>query len=177
MASCTSGLMDRKERTSVSLGGKEFGYSQRRSYHRCDMVCGGLTGLAKNGKWSTWSPGRFEIPENDEDFLPALVEALSASEPRPTVEGGFHHPMMPGFRKINMTCGNCQLLCHPDRDERKRRYKLLTEGGVVIQREDGSLEAVPPEIADKCLSELPEEKRAMYERVKYPQKRDSAAEV
>jgi len=166
MASCTSGLMDRKERTRVTLGEKEFSYSERRSYHRCDLVCGGFAGLAKNGKWSTWSPGRFEVPEADEDFRPALLEAVRASEPRPMVEGGFHHPVMPGFRKINMTCGNCQLLCHPDRDERKRRYKLLTEGGVVIQREDGSLEAVPPEIAEKHLSELPEEKRAMYEKGK-----------
>ena len=52
-----------------------------------------------------------------------------ASAPRPTIEGGFHHPAMPHGRKINMTCGNCQLICHPDRDERKRRYKLLSAAG------------------------------------------------
>ena len=64
-----------------------------------------------------------------------------------------------------MTCGNCQLICHPDRDERKRRYKLLTENGVVVQNPDGSLEAVSPEIAEKHLGEMPEEKRARYEKV------------
>ncbi len=79
--------------------------------------------------------------------------------------GGFQHPALPEGRKLNMTCGNCQLLCHPDKDERKRRYKLLTESGVVIQHPDGSLEAVPPEIAEKYVSELPDERRAMYRKL------------
>jgi epoxyqueuosine reductase QueG len=165
-ASCASGLMDRKKKTTITMGGREFSYSERRSYHRCDLVCGGFTGLAKNGKWSTWSPGRFEIPESDEEFAPALGHALMASAPRPEIEGGFHHPAMPGGRKLNMTCGNCQLICHPDREERKRRYKLLIKSGVVVQNEDGSLEAVSRDIADKHLSEMSAEQRAMYELVK-----------
>jgi epoxyqueuosine reductase QueG len=164
-ASCLSGLMDRKKKTTVTMGGREFSYSERRSYHRCDLVCGGFTGLAKNGKWSTWSPGRFEVPESDEEFAPALGDAIMASAPRPEIEGGFHHPAMPGGRKLNMTCGNCQLLCHPDREERKRRYKLLIKSGVVVQSEDGSLEAVPREIAEKHLREMSAEKRAMYEKI------------
>jgi len=162
-ASCASGLMDRKKKTTVSMGGREFSYSQRRSYHRCDLVCGGFTGLAKNGKWSTWSPGRFDVPDRDEEFGPALGHALSASEPRPNIEGGFHHPAMPAGRKLNMTCGNCQLICHPDREERTRRYKLLLKSGVVVQNDDGTLEPVSSEIAEKRLSEMPAERRAMYE--------------
>ena len=164
MASCTSGLMDKKERTTVTMGGVEFSYSQRRSYHRCDLVCGGFTGLARNGKWSTWSPGRFPIPEKDEDFQSALIEAVVASAPRPKIAGGFHHPAMPAGRAINMTCGNCQLVCHPDRDERKRRYKLLTRSGVVVQNPDGSLEAVSPAIAEKRLGEMPEERKVWYQK-------------
>ena len=89
-----------------------------------------------------------------------------ASAPRPLlVEGGFHHPAMPGRRKINFTCGNCQLICHSDKDERKRRYDLLRNSGVVIQNADGSLEAVAPDIAEKYVSELPDERRALYEKV------------
>jgi epoxyqueuosine reductase QueG len=164
MASCTSGLMDKKERTTVTMGGVEFSYSKRRSYHRCDLVCGGFTGLAKNGKWSTWSPGRFPVPEKEEDFLPARIDAVSASAPRPPIQGGVHHPAMPGRRKINMTCGNCQLVCHPDREERKRRYKLLIESGVVVQNPDGSLAAVSPEIARKHLAEMNPGQRALYEK-------------
>jgi epoxyqueuosine reductase len=146
------------------MGGMEFSYSKRRTYHRCDLVCGGFTGLAKNGKWSTWSPGRFEIPEADEEFMPALIEALMASAPRPNIAGGFHHPALPSSRKINMTCGNCQLVCHPDADERKRRYKMLTKSGVVVQNPDGSLEALAPDIAAKHVSELTAEQRACYEK-------------
>jgi epoxyqueuosine reductase QueG len=164
-ASCASGLMDQEKMTTVTMGGREFGYWERRSYHRCDLVCGGFTGLAKNGKWSTWSPGRFEIPESDEEFAPALGHALMASAPRPEIEGGFHHPAMPGGRKLNMTCGNCQLVCHPDREERRRRYKLLIGSGVVVQNEDGSLEAVSREVAEKRLGEMSPEQRAMYEKV------------
>jgi epoxyqueuosine reductase len=165
MASCLSGLMDKEERTTVTMGGMEFSYSKRLSYHRCDLVCGGFTGMAKNGKWSTWSPGRFPIPEKDEEFEAALLKGIMDSWPRPTIEGGFYHPAMPGQRKINFTCGNCQLLCHPDRDERKRRYKLLTKSGVVVQHPDGSLEAVSPTVAKRHLEAMSPEQRACYEDV------------
>jgi epoxyqueuosine reductase len=164
-ASCTSGLMDKKELTTVSIGGFDFSYSTRLSYHRCDLVCGGFTGLAKNGKWSTWSPGRFPIPEKDEDFKAVLVETMKASAPRPEVAGGFQHPAMTKGRKLNMTCGNCQLICHPEEDERKRRYKMLTGNGVIVQHADGTLQAVSPEVAEKHLAEMSEEQRAMYEKV------------
>jgi epoxyqueuosine reductase QueG len=163
MASCLSGLMHPRERTTVTMGGVEFNYSKRRTYRRCDYVCGGFTGLARNGKWSTWSPGRFAIPRNDEEFLPALGKAIRDSWGRPEIPGGFHHPAMPGHRKINFTCANCQLICHPDREERKRRHKLLTRSGVVIQHADGSLEAVSPAEAAKHLTSMEPEQRACYE--------------
>jgi epoxyqueuosine reductase QueG len=163
MASCASGLMHKKERTTVTMGGMEFGYSQRRTYRRCDLVCGGFTGLAKNGKWSTWSPGRFPMPEKDEEFEPVLLKAITDSWPRPEIKGGFYHPAMPAQRKLNLTCGNCQLICHPDRAERKRRYKLLTKSGVVVQRPDGALEAVPLDVAKQHLAEMSPAQRACYE--------------
>jgi epoxyqueuosine reductase QueG len=164
LAGCTSGLFGKEEKTTVTMGGRDFSYSKRKSYHRCDLVCGGFTGLSKNHRWSTWSPGRFEVPETDEAFRGALIEAIKASAPRPEISGGFFHPAMGSERKLNLTCGNCQLLCHPDRDERKRRYKLLTKSGVVVQHEDGSLEAVTPKAARKHLSEMSPERRATYKK-------------
>ncbi len=163
MGSCLSGLMDKKERTTVTMGGMEFSYSKRRSYHRCDLVCGGFTGLAKNGKWSTWSPGRFPIPQKEEEFMGALRDAIRGSWGRPEIAGGFHHPAMPGRRKLNVTCANCQLICHPERDVRKRRRKLLIKSGVVVQHPDGSLEAVSPEMAEEHLAAMSPEQRALYE--------------
>ena len=71
---------------------------------------------------------------------------------------------MPGD-KVELTCGNCQLICHSDKEVRKKRYKLLTESGVIVQNPDGSLEAVSTKEADKRLEEMKPEDRALYEEI------------
>lgn len=161
---CVGGTIDRNDLTTVTIGGVDFSYSKRNSFHRCDLVCGGLTGLAKNRKYSTWSPGRFEIPDDDDEVMQTLIEAMIASGPRPDIPGGFKVPMVPAPMQMITTCGNCQLVCHPDAEVRKRRAKLLTKSGVVVQNPDGSLKAVDPDAAVKYLSELPPEQRACYEK-------------
>ena len=163
MAACASKMMREKEKNHVSLGGIEFAYSKRGNYHRCEFVCGGFTGLHPAGKWSTWSPGRFPIPEKDGEFLPALGEAIGAWLKWPEEEGGHYHVLM--GKKLHLTCGNCQLICHPDRLERKRRYKLLTKSGVVMQNSDGSVQAVLPAEAKKRLAAMTPATRALYEKV------------
>ena len=162
MASCASGYMSRDSLIQVKMGGHEFSYSARHNHNRCDYVCGGFTGLHPSGKWSTWSPGRFPIPEKDADFMPALIRAAAGYKKRPPMNGGFFHFLMPGNR-IFFTCGNCSLVCHPDKETRKKRYKMLTAGGVVVQTPDGSLEAVSPEEAKSRLDALPGELRSIYE--------------
>lgn len=164
VASCASGYMDPDKKTVVRMGDIDFSYSLHRNHSRCDYVCGGFTGLHKSGKWSTWSPARFPIPEKDEEFFPALVKAADAYKKRPREEGGFFHFLMPGNR-INFTCGNCALVCHPDKKIRRQRLKMLIQGGVVVQRSDGSCEAVSPDEARKRLKEMPHEQRALYEEV------------
>jgi len=150
------------EKTAVTLGGVEFSYARRQSYNRCDYVCGGFTGLSKSGKWSTWSPARFPIPEKDEEFLDALRRAVKpyALRPRPGI--GFYHPLLPG-NKGQITCGPCQIICHPDKDVRAKRFKMLTQAGVVIQLDDGSLKPVSPEVAREHLAGMSLEERALYE--------------
>jgi hypothetical protein len=54
-------------------------------------------------------------------------------------------------------------VCHPDAEERKRRLKLLQQGGVITQHEDGSLQAVSPEEAKKHIAAMEPERRALYE--------------
>ncbi len=66
---------------------------------------------------------------------------------------------------MQLTCGNCQLICHPDKDVRKKRFKLLVESGVIVQNPDGSLEAVTPEEVKKQLASMHPEKRALYEEI------------
>jgi epoxyqueuosine reductase len=158
---CASGLMNPSEMTNISLGGSAFSYSARRTYMRCQYVCGGYTGLHRSGKWSTWSPARFPIPENDEEYLPLLISASAKYSRRPQGEGGRYHSMMDD--KLYTTCGNCQIVCVPDKEERKRRYNLLINSGVVLQKEDGSLQKISPEEVGERLAQMPPEHRALYE--------------
>ena len=162
MAACASGLMSDDEKTTVSLGKVDFSYSTRRSYHRCEYVCGGFTGLHRSGKWSTWSPGRFPIPEKDEEFLGALIKTAPAYRNRKKTDYGFYHALAPGSL-LEFTCGHCQFVCHPDKRVRQERYKMVVNSGVVIQEPDGTLRAVSPEEAKKHLSQMSPEQRALYE--------------
>jgi epoxyqueuosine reductase QueG len=161
---CSSGYVDPVEKVTVTLGGKEFSYGKRRSNCRCLFVCGGLTGLNATGKWSTWSPGRFKIPEKDEDFISAISAAIQAYLERPKFKGGFFVPIIPGS-KMEYTCANCQLVCHPDKEVRTARYKMLIESGVVIQEADGTRRVVSPEEAKEYLNSMPLERRKLYESI------------
>jgi len=163
MASCASQMMDPDVKTEVTLGDKTFSYSKRRDYLRCEFVCGGFTGLHPSGKWSTWSPGRFAIPDREEDFLRALASSVEAYNRRPVMEGGHLHVLMDS--KLYMTCANCQLVCVPDKEERKRRHRMLVESGCVVQNPDGTLEAVPPEEAARRVARMSPEVRSLYERI------------
>ena len=162
-SACASGLMHQDEKTTVTMGGVEFSYARRKSYNRCDYVCGGFTGLSKSGKWSTWSPARFPIPDKDEEFLDAVRSAIKPYVFRPKPGIGFYNTLLPG-NKGQLTCGHCQLLCHPDKDVRKDRFKMLTGAGVVIQLEDGSLKAVTPGKAREHLAAMSPETRVLYEK-------------
>jgi len=162
MSACASGLMHGEEKTTVTLGGVEFSYAKRQSYNRCDYVCGGFSGLSKSGKWSTWSPARFPIPDKDEEFLDALRMAVKPYALRPKPGIGFYHPLLPG-NKGQSTCGHCQIICHPDKDVRAKRLKMLTEAGVVIQLDDGTLKGVSPVEAREHLAAMSPEERTLYE--------------
>ncbi|MBW1891310.1 MAG: epoxyqueuosine reductase [Deltaproteobacteria bacterium] len=161
-ASCASGYINGKERVSVSLGGVDFSYTRKRHHSRCDYVCGGFAGLHKSGKWSTWSPARFPIPEEDAAFYPALLNAVGPFLKRPKPDISVFNVLMPGD-KVELTCGNCQLICHPDKDVRKARYKLLSRSGVMVQHPDGKREAVSPEDAQAHLAGMRDEERALFE--------------
>lgn len=161
MAVCPSGLMHKSKLTTVTMGGKTFSYAERLSYLRCRFVCGGRTGLHPSGRWSTWSPGRFPIPDNDEDFRQLFISSTEAYDKRPETEGGRYHSLMDS--KLYSTCGNCQIVCTPDKEERKQRYRMLVNGGVVVQETSGDLLAVTPEEARRRLEKMPPDVRALYE--------------
>ena len=161
---CLSGYVDPVEKVTVTLGGKKFSYGKRRDNSRCLLVCMGLTGLDASGKWSTWSPGRFKIPEKDEDFISAIPAAIQAYLGRPKFKGGFFIPIMSGSI-MEYPCSNCHLVCHPDKEVRTARYKMLIESGVVIQEPDGTRRVVSPEEAKEYLNSMPLERRKLYESI------------
>jgi epoxyqueuosine reductase len=162
MSACASGMMNEKKDVTVTLGGLDFSYSKRRTHHRCDYVCGGFAGLSASGRWSTFSPARFPIPEKDDEFLMAILNAADAYKNRKKPFRGFFHGLMPG-KELSLTCGHCQLICHPDKAVRKKRFKMITESGCVVQHADGSLEALTPEAAAEHVANLDQETRALYE--------------
>ncbi|MBT7715473.1 MAG: epoxyqueuosine reductase [Deltaproteobacteria bacterium] len=164
LSSCASGLMSKTEKVTVTLGGMKFSYSKRLAYSRCDYVCGGFAGLHSSGKWSTWSPARFPIPEKDEEFLPAVLNAADSYRKRTKEDFGanLYHPLTPG-NKLEFTCGHCQFLCHPNKKVRQERYKMITNSGVVIQEANGRSRAVKPEEAIAHLEAMDDETRALYE--------------
>ena len=151
---CLSGYVDLVEKVTVTLGGKKFSYGKRRNNSRCLLVCRGLTGLNASGSWSTWSPGRFKIPGKDEDFVAAISAAAQAYLGRPKLKGGFFVPIMSGSM-MDFPCSNCHLVCHPDKEVRIARYKMLIESGVVIQELDGPRRGVSPEEAKEYLNSMP----------------------
>ena len=65
-------------------------------------------------------------------------------------------------KKLRQTCGSCQIVCSPDKEERKRRYEMLVESGVVVQNPDGSLEAVSPDQTKEHLASMSPELRVLY---------------
>jgi ferredoxin len=167
-ASCPSGLFRYgiKDKVTVTMGNMNFTYSKRRDYNHCNYVCGGHAGLHQSGRWSTWSPARFPIPREDEDIMPVLIEGFKAWNRRPELPGGgLQQPHQYGRtrRDIPLTCGNCSIVCHPEKEERERRLKLLQTSGVIIQHQDGSVEAVSPEEGKKHIAAMDEGHRLLYE--------------
>ncbi|ABW65987.1 4Fe-4S ferredoxin iron-sulfur-binding domain-containing protein [Desulfosudis oleivorans] len=166
VASCPSGMFHDSRETSVTLGGQTFSYSERISYLPCQLVCGGFTGLSKNKKWSTWSPGRYVIPDpaDENSQMETLVRAVGnyTKWPRRSDgDGGFENNAFGGLN-IRLTCGNCQMVCRGDREETKENYRLLTTSGCVIQREDGTIEVLGAEDAAREFERMPPEHTTLY---------------
>jgi len=162
-SACAGEMMEREVETKVTLGGREFSFGARKSILLCQLVCGGFTGLSRSGKWSTWSPGRFEIPDHrDHDrLLQSLLRAMSAYGKRPPMPGGYAHPAAPDAKQY-LTCGNCQLVCFGNRAETAANLKLLHGSGCMMQRPDGSLYRLPPDEAATVFEEMEPERKSLY---------------
>ncbi|NRA00473.1 MAG: hypothetical protein HRU01_28640 [Myxococcales bacterium] len=159
---CPTSFMSRTDFTTVKMG--EHGhhkYSTRGHHMRCASHMAGLTGLSENGKFGSWGPSRKQLPKDDDQLLPTIMGLAGDVMKRPQVPGGFYDAQK--GTKMNIMCSACNLVCHPEKKVRAKRMKMWMQGGVSIQREDGTVETMPLEDARTYLDAMPPEKRALYE--------------
>jgi epoxyqueuosine reductase QueG len=161
--SCALGMFDNKKETSVTLGGVTFAHAARREQLLCDFTCGGFNGLSRSGRWSTWSPGRFDVPdpEDREELLKEFFRAVALYNRRPPMTGGFMHVALEDYRQ-HMTCGNCGIVCWGNKEDTRENVKLLHGSGCVLQKQDGELYTLPAEEAKEAFAAMEPERRALY---------------
>ena len=161
---CPTSFMSRTDFTTVKMGEHDHHkYSTRGHHMRCGAHMMGITGLSENGKFGSWGPSRKQLPADDEQVLPSMLGLVGDLMKRPQVPGGFYD--MQKGTKTNIMCSACNLVCHPEKKVRAKRMKMWLQGGVSIQREDGTIETMPLEVARAYLDAMPPEKRALYEDV------------
>ncbi len=164
VAACASGMFDPKAEESVTLGGVTFIYSKRHSYLRCQLVCGGFSGLHPSGKWSTWSPGRYSIPDSDSTLLEQLNRAIKNYQQwpdRPDGGIGYTNTATSG-KPIRLTCGNCGILCWGNVADTRENLRLLKNSGCVIQDANGDILVQSPDEAKKIFEGLPSQHKQLY---------------
>jgi len=149
------------EKMKVNIGEEEFEYHLPKSHWRCILVCGGATGLDPSEKYSTWSPGRFKLPKEDEDFEKLREKAMPAYVKRPKKDPAFYHPGVPEH-KMQYTCSTCQFICHPDKKTRINRYQLFKKSGVIVEDEKGNRKVVSPEKGKEIVEKMSENRKNLY---------------
>ena len=162
---CAYQMFSLTEETIVSIGGETFRYSKRMNKMRCFLTCGGSNGLHHSGKFSTWSPGRYDYPESDVEVSRLISLAMTSQRKRPPIKdcsSGYQPASYSGMTSIQLTCGNCQYVCAGNPKETAQRYKILVNSGCVIQDEDGKLEVYPTDKAKEVFESMPIKKQHLY---------------
>ena len=168
---CPMGMFSSTEKMPFTLGGNEYTHAARISVARCFICCGGATGLHKSRKWSSWSPGRFEVPENEAEIFELLNSASHATQKRPATGSersltfGENSRVESDFAvevKFLQTCTLCLLVCTGEKKENLENLRILHNSGCIIQYPDGSLKVLPPDEAEAEFNRFPPEHRALY---------------
>ena len=137
---CQSHFISIKEKERVSLGGKTFVHNKKGHHLRCLFVCAGFSGQNEDLGWSTWSPGRIRLPKSDTDLV-----AFWGRFVRDNIwKNNFYASVLAdlvfhtkfGFidkkkDRFASTCGNCQLICWKEREDRQKNMEILFASGEV----------------------------------------------
>jgi len=154
---CAYRMFDNIEEDSYTLGGYTFCFSKRNNVARCYAVCGGLSGLDKSKDWSTWSPGRTPFPETNDEADRTFAHLFAHPVKNMQIkdeEGSYAEskirddPKVQGYitageiasnsftENFILTCGNCQLICWGDRDEKTESCSILMNSGCVVTNKE-----------------------------------------
>jgi len=168
---CPTGMFSETEKMTFTLGGREYTYSARIDIFRCRICCGDNTGLHRSRRWSSWCPGRFEVPEDKNDLHAMLPRMRAARQEWPPREGEmvnvsglnskFESKNTRQFRFVP-SCMFCLLVCTGDKKENLQNLKLLLNSGCVVQYPDGSIKVLPPDEAEEEFNRMDPEHRALY---------------
>jgi epoxyqueuosine reductase len=148
---CQAGMIHSKETDSVVIGGKSFEHNKKGHNLRCTFVCAGLTGQNLYKGWSTWSPGRFELPETDDRIEEFWTEFANTNGWRHNYYAKIlsdltyhteHGPVRKKSERFKVTCGNCLFVCAGTLKERKQNYETIINSGEVIEGPDFSFQVV-----------------------------------
>ncbi len=164
---CPARFMSFEERVTFTMGGREITHIKKGIHARCAISCMGLTGLSRDGKWSTWAPADPPIPEDDEELVKLLFDLIARyfqrrnEHPELSNFARFHSPM-PGYPEDKqgilarnkfdtraVTCGNCAIVCLETKPKRAKALKALHSSGVVVEDEDGRIQVKRPEQVGK----------------------------
>ncbi len=161
---CPTKYMSTTEFTTVKMGEHDHHkYSARQHHARCASHMMGATGLSRTGEFSSWGPARKQLPDDDDALMPKMAELFGDLEARPEVPSGYPDGEMTGRMAAAPLCSACNLVCHPEKKVRAKRMKMWLQGGVTIQREDGTIETMPVDEARAYVEAMPPEKRALYD--------------
>jgi len=137
---CQSNFVNRKEKDFVEIGKQKFTHNKKAHNLRCIFVCAGFSGQNKHKGWSTWSPGRVDLPESDNDLEGFWKDFVShnlwhRNYYSKVFADLLYHSELGFIRKKDerfaTTCGNCQLVCWKTRKQREKNYEILINSGVV----------------------------------------------
>lgn len=170
-ASCPMEMFEKEISTTQTIGGNTYVHAARRSTTRCLIGCGSASGMHKSGEWSSWSPGRFTIPDDEMALRAECSRLYPLMGRRPSAKVSDITRMATsrarnpgaiarfgGFR----SCSHCQIICFGDKTQRAANLKLLHTSGCIVQEPDGALVALPPDEAAKRIDGMDPDRKALY---------------
>lgn len=139
---CQGQFFDAKKTHKIKIGEIEEEIGKKHAFSKCELSCGAFSGQSKYKEWSTWSPWRIDIPDDDEEADRVLRQTivdyiLSGGEKAQNVlrlatdtQLGFRKDVKP-VDAFRVTCAFCQLICGETEDLRRENLKIIQSSGVV----------------------------------------------